>query len=38
MVYGIKMLNTVLGDMEDTYYKSESGVATVYEDPKLKSF
>ena len=29
MVYVMKLLNTVLGDLE---------VATVYEDPKLKSF
>ena len=37
MVYRIKLLNTVL-EIEDFYYKSESGVATVYEDLKLKSF
>ena len=38
MVYMIDLLNTVLGDMEDVYHKSWSGVATVYEDLKLKSF
>ena len=37
MVYMIDLLNTVLGDMEDVYHKSWSGVATIYEDPKLKS-
>ena len=34
----IDLLNTVLGDMEDVYHKSWCGVATVYEDLKLKSF
>ena len=34
----IDLLNTVLGDMEDVYHKSWSGVALVYEDLKLKSF
>ena len=33
----IDLLNTVLGEMEDVCHKSWSGVATVYEDPKLKS-
>ena len=27
----IKMLNIILGDTEDVYYKSGSGVASVYE-------
>ena len=34
----IDLLNTVLGDMEDVHHRSWSGVATVYEDPKLKYF
>ena len=34
----IDLLNTVLGDMEDGHHESLSGVATVYEDLKLKSF
>ena len=38
MVYKIDLLNTVLGDMEDVYHKSSSGVATVQEEHKLKSF
>ena len=38
MVYMSDLLNAVLGDTEDVYHKSWSGVATVYEDPKLKSF
>ena len=38
MVYMIDLLNTVLGDMEDVHHKSWSGVATVYEDLKLKTF
>ena len=33
----IDLLNTVLGDIEDVYHKYWSEVATVYEDPKLKS-
>ena len=28
----------VLGDMEDVYHKSSSGVASAYEVSKLKSF
>ena len=31
------MLTTVLGDMEEVYYRSWNGVAAVYEDPKTKS-
>ena len=38
MVYMIDLLNTVLGDMEDVYHKSWSGVACVYEVSKLKSY
>ena len=38
MIYMIDLLFTVLGDMEDVHHESWSGVATVYEDPKLKSF
>ena len=38
MVHMIEMLNTVLGDTEDVYYKSGSGVTSVYEVSKLKSF
>ena len=34
----IEMLNTVLGDTEDVYHKSWSGVTSVYEVSKLKSF
>ena len=34
----LDMLNTVLGDMDDVYHKSWSGVAGVYEVSKLKYF
>ena len=34
----IDLLNTVLGDMEDVYHKSWSGVARAYEVFKLKYF
>ena len=34
----IDLLNTVLGDMEDVYHKSWSGVAGAYEVSKPKSF
>ena len=37
MVYMSDLLNAVLGNMEDNYHKSWSGVARVYEHPKLKS-
>ena len=34
----IDLLNTVLGDMEDVYHRSQSGVAAVYEVPRLNFF
>ena len=33
-----ELLNDVLGDMEDIHHKSGRGVATVYKEPRLKSF
>ena len=33
----IDLLNTVLGDMQEVYYRSWSRVAAVYENPKTKS-
>ena len=34
----LDLLNTVLGDMDDVYHKSWSGVAGVYDVSKLKYF